>query len=408
MRTWSSQQRANISAFKRTHRRMILRSYWVLSILLMGGVLSYAFTLSLSRPDIDVFVARDEVMARYRAEMRPFIREAGRIGDFAMMYTFLQDNWPYFDAAERAGYDVHEIAYDAFNLLVDEAFDGSGAHFLWHFMEDHFFSQIPRMGDLRIVSEELGLPEWITQPYFFGLHDWRFDHDNIDVPTAEAPNFSYNINNGTIFAKVRSFLPYGYRAHNQEPYWLFDWDHERARVHDFFMTAGGAENIVLDIRGNADGFYDYFIQLLLPSLANHEASLTFSMEATDGDFAQSVLNAFRTWYNLSDDKVTMHVDGGGTDATVWVVVCDAAFSGPNSAYIALAQSAGIHIVLDEDFNNGNRWGTSFFRLPYSRLTLRFNPLAFRWDDGRLFEEYPAQASYTLDVVPEKIRTRLPR
>jgi len=380
-------------------------TYWTVIILLLAGVLVYALMLSFTNPHEEPFVAREQAMVRYREEMRPFTREVGRIGDFAFMYNFLYDNWPYFEAAERAGYDVHEIALNAFNLLADEAFYGEGQHFLWNFMEEHFFSQIPALGDLRLVSEAMGLPPWVNLPYFFGRYDWRFTHDNMYVPFAEEPNFSYEISDDVVFARVRSFLPHGYRPGNNDPYWQFDWDNERARVHDFFLAAEGAEDIVIDIRCNADGFYEYFVHMLLSPLATVRTPMTFSVTAESGDFAQEILSAFRQWYGWGE-SVTMTMDGGWMDANAWVIVCAAAFSGPNHAYIALAQAEGVNIVLDERCDCGNSWGTSFTRLPHSRLTLRFNPLAFRWQDGRLFEEYPAQACYTLDAIPARLRAGL--
>jgi hypothetical protein len=102
----------------------------------------------------------------------------------------------------------------------------------------------------------------------------------------------------------------------------------------------------------------------------------------------------------------MAMDSGWVDANAWVIVCAGAFSGPNHAYIALAQEVGVNIVLDEHCDCDSSWGTSFAVLPYSRLTLRFNPLAFSWPDGRLFEEYPARAAYTLDTVSARVRASL--
>jgi len=322
------------------------------------------------------------------------------------MYMFLYYNWPYFEAAERAGYDVHTIAYDAFALLREEAFFGTGQHFLWNFMEEHFFSQIPAFGDLRIVSEPGGLPAWVTQPYFFGLYDWRFTHENVYVPFAETPNFSYVIDDGIAFAQVHSFLPHGNMGLNREPLWLFNWDTEREYVREFFLAVDdNVSDVVFDIRCIADGFYDYLVQMLLSPVAAHRAEVSISVSTAEGQFAQGVLDAFDGWYGWGN-STTLALNSGWIDANVWLVVCGAAFTGLNHAYIALAQEAGVNVVLDEHCNCGNRWATSFTRLPYSSLTLRFNPLKFSWQDGRLFEEFPAQANYTLAMAPEKIRSGL--
>jgi hypothetical protein len=157
--------------------------------------------------------------------------------------------------------------------------------------------------------------------------------------------------------------------------------------------------LVIDIRGNADGFRGYFVPVILAPLAAEQVQLTYYIEHTGGFFAENVLNAFRQFYG-ADRSVSIAVGGGeaAVGGQVWLVVCSGALSGPNHAYLQLAVDTGFTLVYDP-CEECTGWSTSFFHLPHSGLRLRYNPLKFTWEDGRPFEKYPVQPRYNLAELP---------
>jgi len=79
---------------------------------------------------------------------------------------------------------------------------------------------------------------------------------------------------------------------------------------------------------------------------------------------------------------------------VWLITDSENFSGPNFAYIQMAQDAGFSIVYEQT-EGSIGWATSFTHLENSGIVIRLNPLYFTDDTGLSFEAEGAFYNYRI-------------
>ena len=419
----------SISAFFYNSGKAIRRIWWITMACVLVVSVTVAAYVNIQTDGL-TFMSNISELA---AESRPLLvaanqehRERGRLGDFSYLFGQLGDNYPFIEMADRAGADVWTLAVEAFEELEEVARYDVSSNFFLNFINDNFLSGIGNFGNLRLTSEARQLAAWVVQPYFFGFYDWRFYDDRFHVTTAER-NFATEIlTEDVAYLQIYSFLDKGYYA-LVRPVRHFYFETEQQQLLDFFAEIYDFEHLIIDIRGRADGFGEYFLPLILQPNLTQEVQARFYAFHMDGDFAHSVSSAFRAWHNLgglqpaaalaqnlpyiqTDDleqlthgfpidisaRISARPTAGAPafGGNIWLLTDTDNFSGPNQMYLQLARQAGFNIIYESNPQSVG-WATSFVRLPHSGLSLRYNPLYFTDSLGRALEEFPLVPDHIL-------------
>jgi len=360
-------------------------------------------------------------------------REQVRLNDFVVMVQRLSDNYPFLElVARQRGIDYTELAVVVFEELEEVARYEITPGFFSNFLTEQYLSVLGDFGGLRLTSEPSGLSRWITQPYFFGYYDWRFEHERLEIPVLEGNISTEILTDGIMYLRVNSFLPKGYETITRNPflYFCFDWD--KQHLMDLYNNLYGIDDLIIDIRGIGSGFREYFVPLLLAPFLHEPVDMRFYAFHSEGSFASQVSYAYRTWYGLGDAvhkdtltqgfiydlpvNITMGfpatvmarpTEGVTFEGQIWLLTDSDNFSGPNFAYLLMARDAGFTIMY-EDNPDSIGWATSFTSLPNSGLSVRFNPLFFTDEVGRSFEEGGVVYDYPLSYLRELLGVALPK
>lgn len=412
--------------FFSAHRKALRYLYVVAVVLILFGVVVYPVYLNLANPQMDVFVGRTEFNRQFAERIRPYVREMGRMGDFAVFAHNIWENYPFFAMAERTvGVDVDTVGMEAFEYLQEVA-QFAGDRLFLDFLDNNFIQEFGGLGGLRLSTEGSAMPRWFLQPYFFGYYDWRFFDERAVVYTRDYNFTTQTLAGGIAYMRVNSFLPKGYEAVSRRPFWHFDFGTERARVLEFYQSLYGYDDLVIDIRGLANGFSEYFIPMIVEPNLSASVSARFYGFHMDGEFAHTVSEAFRNWHGMAELRpVTAFpqiIESGNADdfelleygfaidlearpmgnapafdGQIWLLTDSGTFTGVNHMYLKLALQAGFNIIYEENpYASG--WDLSFSRLPNSRIAVRYNPLYFTDDVGRAFEEFGAEPTHRLAEI----------
>jgi len=391
------------------------RVYWTLAIglflLLTVGSVAYA----VRNPHIQIFGDPSAVLVDFRDvfnEARQVHRTNMRVQDFSVLLWLLNENYPFLEMVERGGVDLMALAETSLAEMEAEAY--YWAFDLVSFVNERFFNEFDRLGNVRLVSEPRGnISPWMLEPYFFGYRDWRFDSVHYVMDERES-NFATGwLDDGIAYLQIESFIDKGFDRPSWSSFWHFRFDEERAALEAFFAELD-AESLVIDIRGVHSGFGEYFVPFLLaPNLREPVGGRFYAMHSI-GDMATRVGAAFREWYewgavtaglpNLprlnEADAADLHysfemdiniiplASAPVYDGQIYLLVDSGSFSGPNYMYLQLAQDAGWRILYQAEATAAG-WGNSYIALPHSGFNLRFNPLYFTDAYGRAFEEMGA-------------------
>jgi len=415
----------SVSLFMLENKKKIRRVYWPIIILVTIVFAVGPIYLRLRNPDVIVFSAGALTAADFselNRVMTLYMRESGRLRDFQYLGNHMWMNYPFIEMAERAGADFINSWASSFEELELVAGDNPLNVAFVSFIDEYFFDGIGRYGGLRVVQESANLAPWLVQPYFFGLHDWRFDDDRANIDVRDANFHTETLAAGVAYMSIDSFLTKGYEHVTRRPFRYFMPEEEQIRVLDFFESINDYEHLVIDIRGQNAGFGAYFLPLLLVPNISESHSVGFHAFHTDGAFALGVSEAFRSWYDFgelslapdlagslpyarSDDferliygfAGNLSAHGSGEAAfggTIWLLTDSCNFSGPNQLYLSLAQDAGFRIIYEAN-PESDGWVTSFARLSFSGLALRYNPLYFTDNMGRSLEEFTLRPDFVL-------------
>jgi hypothetical protein len=88
-------------------------------------------------------------------------------------------------------------------------------------------------------------------------------------------------------------------------------------------------------------------------------------------------------------------EGETFNGKVWLLTDSDNFAGPNFMYLQMAAEAGFTIVYEEN-PQSKGWDTRPIRLPYTGVSLRFNPLYFTDREGHSLEGAGAMYHYRLN------------
>jgi len=411
-----------------SNRRHLKRAYWTCAVLLVVFLFAVPLYLGVTRPHVVVLDPfHPNVVAaqrRWQLEFNRVIREETRVADFAMMFTELQHNYPFFEAAARAtGIDYEVLALDVFDELVPIARDDPSPVFMRDFINERFLYYLQGLGNVRVANQAVTV-DWIHHPYFFGHADWRFADERQYVPVREDNIQLETLETGVAYMRINTFVAKGYEDVTRHPFWYFCPETEGARLLDYFATLDNYSDLIIDIRGNANNFARYFVPYLLAPLIDAPINAQFYAFHMQGYLARRVSYAYREWLDLGDRVSADKLSGGfayplpagivsgfpvpvsvtpvgdvGFGGRVWLVVDSNAFSGPNFMYLQLAQEAGFTLVYQEN-PDATGWDTTFTGLVGASLVLRYNPLFFTDTDGRSLEEAGAFYDYRLPAEAE--------
>jgi len=251
-----------------------------------------------------------------------------------------------------------------------------------------------------VVTVEPNFEDWLMDPYYFGLRDWRFSDPNIETAT-RGGNIEADIVGSNATLRVHNFLAYGYEDVTRIPFWHFNPEDDRAELTAFFDSLEGVEDLVIDIRGIKSGFGEYFVPFILEVLITESVNARFYAYHTEGFLATRTSQAFREWYGIGATSeserdgfdryfaidLTVEPSGAGFDGEITLIVDDNNLFGHNLMFVQLAKNAGFNIEHGEAVGrSGMIPDLPFTRLPNSGITLRFNPLFFTHEDGSAFEQ----------------------
>ena len=399
-------------------RKRVRLAYWSIMILtFLSIIFASLYFYERFGPGVgqDTSVFRPEIrgMAMEFAQDR---REQGRNDDFYYMINNLIENYPFLEMADRRGVSISALGDEHADNLAELARYALDYDFLLRFIYDNFISPFDSLGGISIDGVPHDFAPWLSAPYYFGLHDWRFNYgDRFYVPIREDNLTTEIIADGVAHMSIGTFLPKGYRQVDRRPFWHYNFEEEKQRLMDFYAQVEDFENLIIDIRGIGSGFGGYFLPLIIEPNINTNHNLNFFGFHTNGDFAMQISEAYRSWYNLGDlqpaDSLAAplphanradfaHLIHGFTielnaqpslpqaafDGNIWLLTDSANFSGPNHMYLELAREAGFTIVY-ETAEDAEGWATGFTRLPYSGLAVSYNPIYFTDATGRAFEEF---------------------
>jgi len=358
-------------------------------------------------------------------------REQIRLNDFTVMVERLSDNYPFLElVARQNGVDYTELAAAVFDELSEVARYETSPGFFSNFLTEQYLSVLGNFGGLRLTSEPAGISRWITQPYFFGYYDWRFDNEQLEVPVREGNIASEILAEGIMYLRVNSFLPKGYEPITRNPFFYFCFDSDKEYLMGLYGNLYGFDDLIIDIRGIGSGFRDYFVPLILAPLLHEPMDMRFYAFHSQGSFANEVSYAYRAWYGLGEaackstlaqdftydlpenvalgfsTAVTVRPTGAAFGGQIWLLTDSDNFSGPNFAYLLMARDAGF-TILYEDNPDSIGWATSFTSLPHSGISVRFNPLFFTDETGRSFEEIGVVYDYPLSYLGAMLGVTLP-
>jgi len=414
--------RSKIALFFSRNKKFGTIAGWAALVGIVAVIFAVPITMSIRNPDIQLpqFHGTPQALIDFRQEWSlaamQLRRERGRLNDFVMMVNHIQENYPFTELTEqRYGVDYLELAIIVFNELAYVARYETTPGFFNNFLREEFLSHLGSFGGLALAGHPTGMPPWITQPYFFGYYDWQFTEDRLDLPIRENI-IAQMLSTSAMHLRINSFVPRGYMPGNRNPFWYFCFDNDKEYLTN--LNFDGIEDLVIDIRGLSNGFRGYFLPLILePNLQSPVSTRFYAFHANE-DFANNVSSRYRDWYgatkptsatgfgfNLPEvvtlgfpvDVAATPTAGMDFDGRIWLLTDSANFTGPNFAYLQKARDAGFTIVYEESENITN-WDTSFFRLPHSGISVRFNPLYFTDAAGRGFEAAGAFYDYRLEDV----------
>jgi len=365
-------------------------------------------------------------MREWTLAMNQAGREQGRLNDFAVLVNHISENYPFVElVASQNGVDYIKLAVTVFDELAEVARYDVTPLFFNNFLTEQYLSILGGFGGLRLTGEPRAMHNWLTQPYFFNYYDWRFNDDRLYVPVLDGNITSKVLTEGILYLHINSFLPKGYEPVNRNPFWYFCFDMDKHDLKSLFDNLYDIDDLIIDIRGIGSGFRDYFIPQILAQYLDEPIYMRYYAFHSEGRFSSRVSYAFRTWYGLEDeptcrssleqdfiyDLPEILIQGFPVEIAVqplryttfegriWLLTDSANFSGPNFAYLQMAQDAGFTIVYEENTKSVG-WATSFIHLPHSGLSVRFNPLYFTDDTGRSFEETGAFYDYRLAYISD--------
>jgi hypothetical protein len=405
--------RTSFASFFARRRSFFRRLHWALII--AAGVLVFAIPIFMGIRNPGVHLADihgpPPDLAEFTRDLRLFMnqaqREHARLADFNVLVSQLSRNYPFLElSGQKSGIDYSELVITAFDELTEMARYEIAPGFFTDFLNDRFLSLLSGFGGLRLTADG-GLPPWLVQPYFFGLYDWRFYDDRFDIPVRDDNITTEILDDGILYLRINSFLPKGYESITRNPFWYFCFEANYQELMDIYNNLYGKTDLIIDIRGIGSGFRDYFVPLILAPHLYEPMSARFYAFHSGGHFSSQISYEYRTWYMLGEaeaqtqdfafdlpenvilgfpiDIMVQPTGDAMFDGQIWLLTDSDNFSGPNFAYLQMAQDAGFAIVYEEN-PASTGWATSSIHLPHSGLSVRFNPLLFTDANGRPFEE----------------------
>jgi hypothetical protein len=392
-------------------------------VLVFLAVLAIPIIVGIRNPDVKLpdFHAGPPtaMMQAYNLAATQHRREVARFTDFYAVLHLMAENYPFFGLLEGQTIEAYNALVETvLENLEDEARYNASPVFLAELVNGHMMPFFGGIGNPRLVVEQREPLDWIAQPYFYGFYNWQFTDDRFDTPVRE-DNLTFAKEDGFALVTVQSFLPKGYEDVTRQPFWHFQFEQEREKWWDIYSQLNEDEPLVIDIRGIANGFGDYFLPFILAPLVHETMRADFYGFYMSGWYGRYVSNAFRAWYGLGEVVGAHELAANFTyplpwelahgfavplrvvpvsdvqfNGDVWLLTDSANFSGPNFMYLQMARDAGFTIIYEENpYSEG--WATSFARLPFGSAVLRFNPIFFTNHEGKPLEIYKPEPHYLL-------------
>jgi len=429
--------KSDIKDFFERHSKFIRRFYWVAIVTITVLIFAIPIGMGIRNPNVRLpdfhGPPPPELIQQFNAFVIQEQREYSRLSDFAHMVNRLYETYPYFEqVTHEQGVNFMELSVNVFDELTGYARYEVTPRFFMNFVIDQYLSVLGNIGGLRLTTEPRAMVDWITQPYYFGHHDPRFYDDRFYVPVREGNITTENLADIIMYLRINNFLPKGYELVTRAPFWYFCFDSDREYLTDLFNNLYGIDDLIIDIRGNGSGFGDYFVPLILASHLREPVSTIFYAFYANAPFPQRVSDAYRAWYGITEstdmdvltqgfvydlpeivtlgfqiEKSIQPVGDTTFDGRIWLITDSDNFSGPNLVYLQMAREAGFTVVYEETPDSIG-WATSFFLLPYSGLSVRFNPLYFTDVTGESFERIGAVYDYLFSDFSEMFDVNLPQ
>lgn len=412
--------KAVFTGFKLRNAKLFRKLYWSGLVLGVSLIFIIPIGMTIRNPNVrlpDFHGGPPVEMTReWTRLMNQTRREQGRVNDFVLMINQLTIHYPFLEQ-----WEAHmELANDLFFDLLEVARYETAADFFSDFLNENFLSQLGGYGQPRVTAQWGEAVDWLEQPYFFGLYDWRFYDERFEVDTLEGNVTTEILDDSTARVRINAFLPKGYEEITRHPVWNFNFDEDEAKLMNFYAQVHDFDKLIIDIRGIGSGFGDYFVPLVLAPHLTAPVTGQFYAFHTRGGISANVSRAYREWYGFAQDVYdsallsagfayeipdmltrgfAMHrvIEPAGDAAfggQIWLITDSENFTGPNFMYLQMARDAGFVIVYEET-EEVIGWETSFVRLPSTRLVLRFNPLFFTDALGRSLEVAGAFYDYRL-------------
>jgi len=429
--------RSRIASFFTRHGLLLRRLYWFCIVTIVVLIFAIPIGMGIRNPHVQlldthgVSPAVNELIREWNIAVAQARREQGRLNDFAILVNHISENYPFLSLMEsHNGVNYIELALTVFDELAEVARYEVAPGFLSNFLNERYISLFDGYGGLRLTGRIHTTAGWLTQPYFFNYYDWRFYDDRHDIPVHDGNVVSEILVDGMLYVRINNFLPKGYELITRNPFWYFCFDVDKQYLMDLFINLYSVDDLIIDIRGIGAGFRDYFIPLVLAPFLVEPANARFYAFHANAGFANRVSQAYRDWYGFREavaanlltrgfayglpENVTqgfpidIAVQSAGDvefEGRIWLLTDSDNFSGPNFAYLQIAADAGFTIIYDESLESIG-WDTSFTHLPYSGISVRFNPLYFTDITGRSFEEMGAIYDYRLYSAPDILRAVL--
>ena len=424
---WWHRVRSSVSWFIVNSRTLLRRVYWACAISALIAVFAIPLTVTMRNPDVQAIIHGDpmEFIRERDRYWAPIIRENRMLNDFVFMVNHLFRNYPFFEmAVDSTGLDYIDLAIDAMEELYGYARYNVAGNFFIDFLNERYINMLGGFGNPRVTAEARNIAAWISEPYFFGLYDWRFYSELFDLYVRDDNAYTTVLADGIAYMRINTFLPKGYEPVTRYPFWHFDFDGEKQRLLDFYGSVYDFDHLIIDIRGIGDGFGDYFLPLILAPNLHEPLNRRFYAFQMAGDFTSRVSYGFRNWYGLGEpvdkallsqgfaydlpedlvygfpiDIMARPLGDAAFGGQVWLITDSDNFSGANFMYLQMARDAGFVIVYEEN-PLAIGWATSFARLRNSGLSLRYNPLYFTDDTGRPLERYGLDPHHRLSTGTE--------
>jgi len=445
MRFFFLKLRTSISIFVDARKKLFGRIYWTLAILALAFVIIMpiytgiiGFHDPLTSPPATRLTAEElREIREIQGNLRAYWQDVARANDFAWMMWLMEANFPFYGLAERQGVDITELAVQGYAILTDPERAEDTPLTLMAFVNTFFLPHFDGLGQLRLTAPQATLTPWIVEPYYMGHFDQRFNNPNLDIPTKESNFATRFLSDNVAHIIIDSFLQKGYEQPGNAPFWHYQIATERLLLNSFFRNLD-ADHLIIDIRGYAEGFAEYFLPFLLEMNISETVSADFFAFHKDGDFAMATSIAFRDFHGFGDlypagrleanmsrripqdfaqlaygfimpmaaNPATTTPSFGGK---IWLLTDSCNFSGPNQMYLSLAQMAGFTILYAENPNSPG-WPAPYTILPNSRLLLRHNVFYFTDIYGHSLEEFyivphinlNTHTTYALDAAHQHI------